>query len=158
MKRLACVLLCAFGLVGCGIQPTAVIPAGNAPIGNQLGSTRPQITLYFLIGGQLSPVRRAWAAETSPTTILTELFGGPSPAEEQQGFYSTLPPGRHVTVDTSGAQVVVTVAVSMKQLFPDGVRQVVCTTAAALAASGRNATGGITVVASDTKLESLSCN
>ncbi|WP_406634661.1 hypothetical protein [Amycolatopsis sp. WGS_07] len=159
MKRvLGIALVSILALAGCGIQPTGVVPAGNAPAGFQLGTPRPQITLYFVYAGQLSPVQRAWARDATPTTVLTELFGGPTALEEKEGFYSMLSPGRHVTVDTSAQPVTVTVAESMKQLYPIGLQQVVCTVSASLVASGQSVERGITVVASDTKLESLYCN
>ncbi|MBN9741696.1 hypothetical protein DMP23_11330 [Amycolatopsis sp. A1MSW2902] len=158
LLRLFVAFAAVLALVGCGIQPTGVVPAGDAPGGFQLGTPRPQITLYFVYAGQLSPVQRAWARDATPTTVLTELFGGPTRTEEQEGFYSMLSPGRHVTVDTSAQPVTVTVSESMKLLYPVGLQQVVCTVSASLAASGQPVGKGITVVASDTKLESLYCN
>ncbi|MYW89525.1 hypothetical protein G3I59_02485 [Amycolatopsis rubida] len=158
LLRLFVAFAAVLALAGCGIQPTGVVPAGDAPGGFQLGAPRPQITLYFVYAGQLSPVQRAWARDANPTTVLTELFGGPTRTEEQEGFYSTLSPGRPVTVDTSAQPVTVTVSESMKLLYPVGLQQVVCTVSASLAASGQPVGKGITVVASDTKLESLYCN
>ncbi|MGW7536209.1 hypothetical protein [Amycolatopsis sp. NPDC054798] len=158
LARFLCALVSVSVLAGCGVQPTGVIPAGEAPGGFQRGAPRPQITLYFVYAGQLSPVQRAWARDATPTTVLTELFGGPTSVEEKQGYYSMLSPGRHVTVDTSAQPVTVTVAESMKQLYPIGLQQVVCTVSASLASSGQPVGKGITVVASDTKLESLYCN
>lgn len=151
-------LLSVLALAACGIQPTGVVSAGDAPGGFPLGAPRPQITLYFVYAGQLSPVQRAWARDATPTTVLTELFGGPTSLEEKEGFYSMLSSGRHVTVDTSAQPVTVTVGESMKLLYPIGLQQVVCTVSASLAASGQPVGKGITVVASDTKLESLYCN
>ncbi|ATY13215.1 hypothetical protein CU254_24305 [Amycolatopsis sp. AA4] len=158
LPRLFVALLSVAALAGCGIQPTGVIPAGDAPGGFQQGAPRPAITLYFLYAGQLSPVQRAWARDATPTAVLTELFGGPTRAEEQEGFYSMLRPGQHVTVDASTQPVTVTVAESMKVLYPIGLQQVVCTVTASLVSSGQSADKGITVVASDTKLEALYCN
>ena len=157
-RALASFLLCILSLTACGVQPTGVIPAGPAPVGYRQGSPRTQITLYFVLAGQVSPVRRQWAAESSPTTALTELFGGPTLTEQQEGFYSALPRGRPVSVDTRSTQAVVTVQASLKEVYPDGLKQVVCTTAAALAASGRTSSEGITVITLDTKLDSLFCN
>ncbi|GAB3358392.1 hypothetical protein [Amycolatopsis echigonensis] len=158
LPRLVLALISVFLLAGCGIQPTGVISAGEAPGGFQLGEPRPQITLYFVYAGQISPVQRAWAKDATPTTVLTELFGGPTRQEEQEGFYSMLTPGQHVTVDASKLPVTVTVAESMKSLYPIGLQQVVCTVSASMAATGQPVGKGITVVASDTKLESLYCN
>ncbi|GAA3566340.1 hypothetical protein GCM10022222_57750 [Amycolatopsis ultiminotia] len=156
---LAVLIAVLAGAAGCGVQPTGVIPAGPAPAGFETGRRDSQLTLYFRFDGRLSPVERHQAAAVSPEAAVKELFRGPTAAESAKGYTSMLPYGTGTpSVDTTSNPVTVTVPYPLKALYPGGLDQVVCTTMAALSASGQaNAVYGVSVKTSDARLDNVRC-
>ena len=76
-------------LAGCGVQPTGVVNAGDAPRGIR-GFGR----LYFVRDATVLPVLRQLPRE--PATInelLTLLAAGPSSGEQAAGLRTKVPPG-----------------------------------------------------------------
>ncbi|MEV8612524.1 hypothetical protein AB0383_32080 [Amycolatopsis sp. NPDC051373] len=59
MKKLVTALAVLLLVSACGIQPTVVVPAGPAPTAVGPGARANQLTLYFLVDGQLAPVVRS---------------------------------------------------------------------------------------------------
>ncbi|MFI5613659.1 hypothetical protein [Amycolatopsis sp. NPDC051903] len=157
MKKLLATLTLLVLLAACGIQPTPVIPAGPAPQAAGPDADR-QLTLYFAVDGSLTPVVRHWGSPVTPDLALAELFLGPTPAEQKTGLYSFLPTGTTpATVDTTATPPTVTVPYSVKTIYL-GLDQIVCTTVAALSATGHPTDArGITVTTPDFTFGPTTC-
>src|SRR5262249_9795794 len=69
---IACLLL----LTGCGIQPSAAIPGGPAPLIKVDGTT-----LYFVYKGKLAPVIRKDKYQPASDDAIRLLASGPAPTE-----------------------------------------------------------------------------
>ncbi|MEV0067581.1 MULTISPECIES: hypothetical protein [unclassified Amycolatopsis] len=158
MKKLVTALAVLLLVSACGIQPTVVVPAGPAPTAVGPGARANQLTLYFLVDGQLAPVVRSWGSPVSPELAVNELFQGPSPVEQKSGYYSLLFPGDgQVTIDTSSVPPTVSIPFSIKPLYL-GVDQVVCTTVAAMSAAGLPVDlRGVSVVTPDSRIGPTLC-
>ncbi|RJQ79316.1 hypothetical protein [Amycolatopsis panacis] len=157
MNRATAIVLALAGAVtglsatACGVQPTDVIPAGDAPAAYDSGHGSTQLTLYFRFDGQLAPVTRDQSDVVTPSGALTALFRGPDAAESAQGYYSALPVNAApASVNTAANPVVVTLPYPMKVIPSSGLNQIACTTVAALSAAGDSpGTDGVRVVSTD---------
>jgi hypothetical protein len=75
-------------LAACGVQPTGVIDAGDAPTG-----VRTFARVYLLREASVQPVLRQFPSETGNIQELVGLLAaGPSQAEEAVGFHTEVPP------------------------------------------------------------------
>jgi len=124
-------LLAVLLLAGCGVPqddaPRALDPA-NAPAG-ALPSPSPspvpepvggaRVALYFVRAGQLVPVTRPVPPSTSARSLLTLLFAGPTPAEQETGATSLIPSGLMVQrIEQQGRTAVVTLEGTQSQVRP----------------------------------------
>ena len=129
MKRLwwaATVLL----LMGCGIQPSEVSDAGQAPTG-----LAPGVTLYFLDADrELRPdLRETGRLGTIPEAMALLLLG-PGDSDLSTGIASTDVTRVEATVGQSSIQLRVPLAV--KEVTRLGIEQMVCTALATHVQSG----------------------
>ncbi|WP_329225389.1 hypothetical protein [Streptomyces canus] len=147
MKALRSVpLLTLLALTSCGIPATGVVQAGGPASG-----TLPMTQVYFVENGALVAMPRTTELPGDPEAALQLLMAGPLGGEGRSGRLSTevpgaptaaaLPPatdepGNPVSLDTptvtvKGDAMTIRLPPGMDRLSDTGVRQVVCTAAAA---------------------------
>jgi hypothetical protein len=148
MKALRCVaLLTLLALTSCGIPATGVVEAGGPASG-----TLPMTRVYFVANGALVAMPRTTEMPGDPEAALQLLTAGPLAGEEgRTGRLSTdvpgIPtamapppatdgPGKAASPDTFTVTVksdamTIRLPLGMDRLSGTGVRQIVCTAAAA---------------------------
>lgn len=87
MRRVVALGAVLLVLAGCGVRPSEVIPAGEAP--RQQATV--QTTLYWLNGGRLVGHPRLTAEYLSPDSAVEALLQGPTPAEQGLDMSTALP-------------------------------------------------------------------
>ncbi|MFF4197589.1 hypothetical protein [Nonomuraea sp. NPDC001831] len=107
----------------CGVGPTDVIRAGEAPRGFVQGTS-----LYFVRHGRLVPVTRPEGPLPAAEAVVL-LTGGPTSGERERGFDTGLPKG--LVVRATGDAFVLGAPASRLPRMATG--QLVCTIAAATA-------------------------
>ncbi|MGW2214196.1 hypothetical protein ACWCSD_04365 [Nonomuraea sp. NPDC001684] len=108
----------------CGVGPTDVIRAGEAPRGFVQGTA-----LYFVRHGRLAPVTRPEGPLPAAETVVL-LTGGPTAQERERAFGTSLP--KSLAVRVTGDAFVLGASTSRLPRMATG--QLVCTIAAATAA------------------------
>ncbi|HEY4455659.1 MAG TPA: hypothetical protein VGN81_15210 [Pseudonocardiaceae bacterium] len=138
--------------VGCGVQPSGVIPGDPAPTGPVNG-----VTLYFVRNGEVVPTLRATDTALNPTETMNLLLtGGVDNQESATGLTTDLPPGAGpatLTNDATGATL--TIAVDPGPLRPAAKNQLVCTAQSALAQEFAT-TIGLVIVGPDERIGPMS--
>ncbi len=124
MRRLApafAVLL----LAGCGVRPTGVVYAGEAPTATAPASPRSQV--YFLLRDQPIPVERPIdPADTQ--AVFDSLLTGPTEAEEAKGVRTGLAGIKRIEVQQLAPRVLyVDVSPSGAALSAQAYAQIQCT-------------------------------
>lgn len=74
-------------LAGCGVRPTGVVSAGEAPTATATSLPRAQV--YFLLRGMPDPVERAvppWDTQA----VFDALLAGPTAQERERGLHTEL--------------------------------------------------------------------
>ncbi|MEV5706223.1 hypothetical protein [Actinoallomurus sp. NPDC052274] len=88
-------------LAGCGVRPTGVVSAGEAPTAT--ATSLPKAQVFFLLGGTPEPVERAvppWDTQA----VFDALLAGPTAQERERGLRTELTPD--VTVRAIGTRTV----------------------------------------------------
>ncbi|MEV0404630.1 hypothetical protein [Actinoallomurus sp. NPDC050550] len=112
--------LCA--LAGCGVRPTGVVNAGEAP--KATATSLPHAQVYFLLDGRPTPVTRT-VAPWDTQAVFDALLAGPTAQERERGLRTELTPDMTIRVIGSRAVFVESTAFA-KQAMP-GYFQVYCT-------------------------------
>ncbi|MEV5752173.1 hypothetical protein AB0L00_30510 [Actinoallomurus sp. NPDC052308] len=76
-------------LAGCGVRPTGVVSAGEAPTAT--ATSLPKAQVFFLLGGTPEPVERAvppWDTQA----VFDALLAGPTAQERERGLRTELTP------------------------------------------------------------------
>ena len=121
MKRLWCRLLAIMLLAGCGVRPTGVTDGGTAPTG-----VAPGVTLYFLDAhDRLTPdLRRTGHLGTLPEALAL-LLSGPGGSGLRTGIAPT--DDTRVAVTEAPGAIVVAIPLTVRDVSPRGIDQIVCT-------------------------------
>lgn len=121
-------------LAGCGIQPTGVIDAGQAPTG-----VAPGVTLYFVdANGRLRPQLRSTARLGTISEALAWLLSGPISGLRTQ-ITSTGGVTR-VFVETTPELIHLRLPLATYEVTSLGIDQIVCTTLGVWVQSGGSRT------------------
>lgn len=154
MRRLL-VLAVLLGLacVGCGVQPSGVIPGDPAPTGPVNG-----VTLYFVRNGEVVPALRATDTALTPTEAMNLLLtGGVDDQERAVGLSTDLPPGTGpATLTNDATGTTLTIAVDPGPLRPAAKNQLVCTAQSALAQEFATTSVGLFIVGPDERIGPMS--
>lgn len=125
MRRLAATVLAVLSLAGCGVRPTGVVYAGDAPVATAPVSPRSQV--YFLLRGVPSPVGRAtspWDAQL----VFDDLVRGPTPEERAKGLTTELGGIKQLAVrDIGGRALIIDTIPPLPKLAPAAYAQIYCT-------------------------------
>ncbi|MFJ9154082.1 hypothetical protein ACIRP7_39935 [Streptomyces sp. NPDC102270] len=139
-------LLALLAVTSCGIPATGVVEAGGPASG-----TLPQTPVYFVEGGALVAMPRTTERPGDPEAALRLLMAGPLAGEGRQDGLATEVPGVPTamalppatdgpgeppspdtpTVTVKGNAMTIRLPAGMDRLSGTGVRQIVCTAAAA---------------------------
>ncbi|MET7692898.1 hypothetical protein ABZT06_33885 [Streptomyces sp. NPDC005483] len=139
-------LLTLLALTSCGIPATEVVQAGGPASG-----TLPLTPVYFVENGALVATSRTTELPGDPEAALQLLMAGPLAGEGRLGDLSTevpdlptsvpaptaaadgpgTPPSDGPTVTVQGSTMTIRLAPGMDTLSDTGVRQMICTAAAA---------------------------
>jgi hypothetical protein len=123
--RTAGLVLAVLLLAGCGIRPTGVVYAGDAPVATASGSPRSQV--FFLAGGVLTPVKRT-ASPADPQQVFDALLKGPTLEERARGLSTELTKIRQISVhDLDGRALLVETIPPTLKLPPPAFAQIYCT-------------------------------
>ncbi|NEE01748.1 hypothetical protein [Phytoactinopolyspora halotolerans] len=153
----AALLLTAAALLfgGCGVSPSEVQYAGEAPTGLAEGTT-----VFFLDDdGTPTPSQRDTGRLGTVLGAVQLLMYGTSPPEVGDGLHTEIP---DTTVSPSivdaGEHVTIRLPFMSGDISPEGIDQIVCTAMGVIAASGRDLDRVEVVVSlTDTGPEERSC-
>jgi hypothetical protein len=108
-------------LAGCGVAPSGVTDAGDAPTG-----VAPGVTLYFVdADGRLSPQLRETSRLGTITEALSILLLGPGDSDVRTEIASR--PTNPVAVTTRPGVIQLMVPLATYEVTPLGIDQIVCT-------------------------------
>lgn len=108
-------------LAGCGVQPSGVSDGGDAPTG-----VAPGVTLYYVDGHeQLRPQLRPTGHLGSISEALALLLAGPGDSDLQTEIAPTSLTRVYVTPTTEVIEL--TVPLTIQDVTPLGIDQIVCT-------------------------------
>lgn len=117
-------------LAGCGVQPTGLTDAGEAPTG-----VAPGVTLYFVDSdGRLAPQQRQTGRLGTIPEAVSLLLTGPGDSDVRTEIGPTSMIMVEVTV-TEGA-IELRLPLTVDDVTPLGIDQIVCTALAAHVQSG----------------------
>ncbi|MET8851964.1 hypothetical protein [Amycolatopsis sp. NPDC004625] len=162
MKKLL-VLAVLLLVSACGIQPTPVLGAGPAPTLRNPVNDGPgtDVTLYFVHDGRMAPVSRPGGFPVTVESTLAMLLTGPTSQEEADGYTTSLPRragGLGALTVSPGPPATIDLSFPLRPVSGAGINQLVCTTFAALAATGGNPVDGtIALVGPDIRLPYQTC-
>jgi hypothetical protein len=109
-------------LAGCGVEPSGVTDAGEAPTG-----VAPGVTLYFVDAQQhLQPQLRATGRLGTVSEAVALLLTGPGPDSDLHTEIAPDGPTR-VVVTTAPGLVQLLVPLAADEVTPLGIDQIVCT-------------------------------
>ena len=130
----AVVLAVATLVSGCGVGPSGVEDGGEAPTGLAEGPT-----LYFVdADGRLRPNARDTGRLGTVQGAVQLLMADADPTAE--GLHSEVPPTSiRTVVEDAGDYVTIYLPLRSAEISAVGVDQIICTAAAVVAASGRQA-------------------
>ncbi|WP_223145011.1 hypothetical protein [Actinotalea subterranea] len=123
LRALPALVLPAVLAVGCGVQPSGVVDAADAPTG-----VAPGPTLYFVdADGALRPeVRETGRLGTIPEA-LTLLLIGPGPGSGDVHTEIRETEVTRVEVTTTDSSIALRMPLTVDDVTPAGIDQVVCT-------------------------------
>ncbi|MFC0105954.1 hypothetical protein [Kibdelosporangium aridum] len=108
-------------LAGCGVHPSGVTDAGDAPTG-----VAPGVTLYFVNArNELEPDLRPTERLGSISEAMSLLLAGPGNSDLHTEIASNAP--RQVVVTTTPEVIQLTVPLAIREVTPRGIDQIVCT-------------------------------
>jgi len=120
MRRIWWVLLPLL-LTGCGIQPSGVVEAGEPPTG-----VAPGATLYFVgADGGLEPQLRRTGRLGTVSDAVSLLLSGPG--DSRLGTEIAPVETRQVVVTTTSVMIRLMVPLTIEEVTPRGINQIVCT-------------------------------
>jgi hypothetical protein len=112
-------------LGGCGVRPTGVVYAGDAPVAT--APAGPQAQVYFLIDGVPKPIPRAVNPEDAQQVFDT-LLAGPTANESAKGLSTELTGIKYVFVQDLGARtLLIETDPPAARLSPAAYAQLYCT-------------------------------
>lgn len=120
-------------LAGCGIQPSGVTDAGQAPTGLASG-----VTLYYVDAhSQLKPQYRKTGRLETISDAISLLLTGPGPDSPLQTEIAPVPAGiPRGTVTTTPGLIQLEVPFTVNDVSPLGIDQIACTALAAYVQAG----------------------
>jgi hypothetical protein len=125
VTRSAGLVLAVLLLAGCGVRPTGVVYAGDAPVATASSSPRSQV--FFLAGGTPTPVQRT-ANPADPQMVFDALLSGPTPDERARGLRTELAGVKQIFVhDLDGRALLVETIPPALKLPPPAFAQLYCT-------------------------------
>lgn len=125
MSRAAGLVLALLLLTGCGIRPTGVVYAGDAPVATASGSPGSQV--FLLSQEMLTPVRRT-ADPADPQRVFDALLSGPTPDERARGLSTELTGLKEIAVhELDGRAFLVETVPPSPRLPPLAYLQIYCT-------------------------------
>ncbi|MGH3374023.1 MAG: hypothetical protein ACRDP6_04735 [Actinoallomurus sp.] len=108
-------------LAACGVQPSGVTGGGEAPTG-----VAPGVTLYFIDArGELRPQLRRTGHLGTISEAMALLLSGPG----ESGLHTEIPSNAttQVVVTTAPGMIQLMVPLSIHEVTPLGIDQIVCT-------------------------------
>lgn len=125
MIRAAGLALTVLLLAGCGVRPTGIVYAGEAP--SATASASPRSEVFLLDQGMPTPVPRV-VGSSDPQLVFDALLRGPTPDERKRGLTTELSEVRWILVHDLGdrALLVETIPPTLK-LSPKAFAQIYCT-------------------------------
>jgi hypothetical protein len=112
-------------VAGCGVRPTGVIYAGEAPVATAPAS--PSTAVFFLRKGIPVPVPRE-AGTTDPQQVFDLLLRGPTEAERAQGLTTALGEVQTVAVhEVGGQEIFIDPTPPAEKLPSAAIEQLICT-------------------------------
>jgi hypothetical protein len=125
MIRAAGLVLAALLLGGCGVRPTGVVYAGDAPTATATASS--QARVFFASRRMLIPVSRA-VGPGDAQKVFDALLAGPTPEERKQGLSTALIGVQRIVVhELDGATLFVETVPPAAKLPPIAFEQIYCT-------------------------------
>jgi hypothetical protein len=123
--RVAGLALAVLLLGGCGVRPTGVVYAGDAPTAT--ASASPQAQVFFLAQKMPVPVPRT-VTPGDPQMVFDALLAGPTPEERKKGLSTALTGVKKIAVhELDGATLLVETAPAAAKLSPIAFEQIYCT-------------------------------
>ncbi|HEV7980324.1 hypothetical protein [Amycolatopsis sp.] len=143
-------------VTACGVQPTGVINAGDAPgLPDDRGTTG-YVILYFVINGRLTGLSRQTPSSSSIPVALDLLLKGPTSTERANGATTFLPTTSSKASVSYDDIPIVKVSFPVLDLPQLAVSQLTCT-ALATARPSNTADFAVTLVGTDGKTEPRQC-
>jgi len=125
VTRAAGLVFAVLLLAGCGVRPTGVVYAGDAPVATASGSPLSQV--FFLLKRTPVPVQRA-AAPADPQQVFDALLKGPTPEERARGMRTELTEVKQISVhEFDGSSLLVEIIPPALKLAPQAFAQIYCT-------------------------------
>jgi hypothetical protein len=125
MIRAAGLVLAALLLAGCGVRPTGVVYAGDAPTATATASSQAQV--FFLSQKMLVPVPRA-VGPGDAQKVFDALLAGPTVEERKKGLITALIGVQQITVrELDGTSLLVETVPPVVKLPPIAFEQIYCT-------------------------------
>jgi hypothetical protein len=123
--RAAGLALTVLLLGGCGVRPTGVVYAGEAP--SATASASPRSEVFLLDQGTPTPVPRV-VGSSDPQLLFDALLRGPTPEELRRGLTTELSEVKWISVHDLGDRtlLVETIPPTLK-LSPKAFAQIYCT-------------------------------
>jgi hypothetical protein len=123
--RAAGLVLAVLLLAGCGVRPTGVVYAGDAPTATAPASSQAQV--FFLSQKTLVPVPRA-IGPGDAQKVFDALLAGPTAEERQKGLSTALHGVQRILVhELDGATLLVETVPTAAKLPPIAFEQIYCT-------------------------------
>lgn len=149
MRRVVALGMALLVLAGCGVRPSEVIPAGEAPRQKATAQTM----LYWLNEGRLVAHPRLTAEYLSPDNAVEALLQGPTPAEQGLDLSTALPVVEVlVVVSFRDGLVEIMVDTGVAGWSESAMDQVTCT---AVNAMGQD--GPVAIVGNDERRDHHDC-
>jgi hypothetical protein len=125
MIRTAGLALATLLLGGCGVRPTGVVYAGDAPTGTATAS--PQAQVFLLSQKVPVPVPRT-VKPGDAQAVFDALLAGPTPEERKEGLGTALTGVQQIVVhELDGATLFVETTPPAAKLSPIAFEQIYCT-------------------------------
>jgi hypothetical protein len=125
MIRAAGLVLAVLLLGGCGVRPTGVVYAGDAPTATATASSQAQV--FFLSQEMLVPVPRA-VGPGDAQKVFDALLAGPTVEERRKGLSTALIGVQQIVVhELDGATLLIETVPTAAKLPPIAFEQIYCT-------------------------------
>jgi hypothetical protein len=125
MIRAAGLVLAVLLLGGCGVRPTGVVYAGDAPTAT--ASASPQAQVFLLAQKTPVPVPRT-VKSGDAQMVFDTLLAGPTPEERKRGLGTALIGVQRITVhELDGTTLLIETTPPAAKLSPLAFEQIYCT-------------------------------